>query len=274
MLLGLTGCHDDRCLEPLPIAEFEETPENGEIVAMVGGSEISAQALRREMVRRGAIVPERFDELSEKESLVKEVARNEMLALAAREAGYEQHPEVMAGYKKILADRFWREQLRALSAELAVTDAEVREHYDENLDAFRKVDRARLSVIQQRIPAKATAQERKRMLDAMNELRSEIVRSGEVESRFAQVARDRSDHRASRARGGDLGWVPIGMRSHAWDAEVLAAGFQLERVGDVSEAIESRSGAHLALLTGREEGASSFATVGDSVAKIRSTPTP
>ena len=190
----------------LPVASYATESGSGEIVATVGGAPISAAALERELMRRGGHVPGRFDNPADRKVVLDELIRSEVLALSAERAGFAEHPDIVAARKRMLADRFWREQIAALSGETQVSDEEIQARYEAKKDTYRKPERLRASLILLGVDQQASAGEREQKRAEAQGLVARARESADDPVGFARLAREHSTD-ASRSRGGDIGWL-------------------------------------------------------------------
>lgn len=125
--------------------------------------------------------------------------------------------------------------------EMEVTDREIRAHYEENRERFRRPATARLSLAY--IPKTATAADTAAALQRAERLRAEIEGGAD----FAEVARRESADPGSAERGGELGTFGRGQMVGAFDA----AAFSLP-AGELSEPVLTRFGYHLIQVQSRQ----------------------
>lgn len=222
------------------------------VVATVNGVPIGAAAVRQQMIRKGADFLPRFKKMVEKESVVDELVRIQVLSQAAREASYADDPEIIDSLNRLIAEKFWRDSL-AKQPLPPVTKEEARAYYDAHLEEFIAPQRARGALIFLRWPPKATDSQR-------NERRAEAKRlRGEAEERdglgFDALVAAHSDAPDARRNGGDTGFVTQGATVFRVPPTVVEALFAVEEVGGVTPVIETDRGLYIARLTAREGGA-------------------
>jgi len=167
--------------EPRPAATPARPPtparspaEPAAPVAHVNGVAIDANAVRTEMVRRGADFLSRFERLEEKQGAVEALVRVQVLAQTAREAGYEDLPSLRAAIDRLLAEHYWREEVAALDVP-PVSDAEALAEYEANLERYTETLRARGAVLQLRAPSSASRAERAALRARAQELRRQAT---------------------------------------------------------------------------------------------------
>jgi parvulin-like peptidyl-prolyl isomerase len=141
-----------------------------------------------------------------------------------------------------------------------VSDAEVKQYWDEHQEQFKHPDEYKVRVILARVPdgsSDATKEAARKRIDTA------LARLVAKEP-FAQIALELSDDPGSRTKGGELGWVRKGMIPE----KLEGAAFALE-VGAFSAVVESEQGFHIFRLDEkRPAGVSPFAEVKEPLATM------
>lgn len=129
--------------------------------------------------------------------------------------------------------------------EIEVTDAEVKESYDENLDKQFKqpamVQASHILIGTREMSDEQKAEAKKKAEEILAETKKEGAD-------FAKLAEAHSDC-PSKARGGDLGYFP---REGKMVEPFAAAAFDL-KVGEISDIVETPFGYHIIKVTDRKE---------------------
>jgi len=86
----------------------------------------------------------------------------------------------------------------------------------------------------------------------MVEAREKALKSSDGPG-FGSLAIEYSEDQATRYKGGDIGWIEEGRGRYRWDSKVIAAGFSLGKIGEISEIIATDSGLFLVKLLDRRE---------------------
>lgn len=257
VFLAVGACsRDDGAPNAEPAQESVSDAAPDEMVARVDGQPITATALRKEMVRRGADFLDRFDELEEKEEVLEDLIRLEIMAQAAAKSGYAEDPEIQSGLKRMMAEKYWRDQVvQRRVEESIISDEDVRAYYESQAERWTEPERRRAAVIVLRFPPRALDADkevaRARLRGALKEARKQ---AGAIDRTFGPLARAHSDDPGSRERGGDIGWIPKGASIYRWDPRVVDTLFKLEKVGDVSAPVETETAIHLVKLVDRSGG--------------------
>jgi peptidyl-prolyl cis-trans isomerase SurA len=208
------------------------------------------------------------------ERVLEEMVAEELIVGAARQAGVEvTEQEVNAAIREIrdqnnLSERELEEALRVQGYTLAsyrqdlerqmlrmraanmlvrprvsVTDDDVRVRYERMARRTDTVSRVHLRHILIEVPANATDQERNEARDRAAEL-AQQARAG---ASFEELASEHSDDAATRAGGGDLGWIQRGSLATEWEDIVFAMD-----EGEVRGPITGPRGLHVFHVDARE----------------------
>ncbi len=121
----------------------------------------------------------------------------------------------------------------SLANEVIVTEDEVREYYNENIDRYKLPDRRRVTYV--KIPIEPSDEDKR----AVRELATEVLERARAGEDFAELAKQYSDG-PSGPNGGDLGTFSKGRMV----AEFEEAAFALEP-GEISDLVETRFGIHI-----------------------------
>ena len=226
----------------------EEKP--AEVLAMVGSQGITPETFRDELARRGRLAPERYADSTGKAAVLEELIRSEAVYQRALAEGYHNDPQVVTRLKQMIAARYQEDQM-AKQPHVGVTKEEIADYYDRNLDRFGKPAKSRVAMVELKVARTASAEKRAEVRQAMELLRSQIVEARSAEEVFARIARDHSEHQASRYRGGDIGWLSAGEIPGGWEAAMVEAALRLEQAGEISPVVETPTAFYLVRLTER-----------------------
>jgi parvulin-like peptidyl-prolyl isomerase len=220
------------------------------IVATVHGVAIDADAVRQEMIRRGADFLPRFSKVEAKQAVVDDLVRIEVLAQKARQEGYLERPEIRQSVDRLLAEQYWRDQTEALTPPV-VTEAEARAYYDEHRADFTPPRRARGAVIVLRWKSKAAEAERAEVRAQAERIVAEA--KGANQGAFASLVAAHSDDPETRRAGGDTGFVVEGTTVFRFEPPVVEALFKIDQVGGVAS-VETGRGIYILRLAAAEGG--------------------
>jgi parvulin-like peptidyl-prolyl isomerase len=230
-------------------------------LAVVAGKPITADDFRKEMALR-RVEPDQ----KTKEELLDSMVRAEILSSAAKSAGYENDPEVLAAIKQVMIGKYLRDNLEPRLAALKATDQEAEAYYKAHISDFGVPDMVQAALVRIAVPPKATAEKRAELLKRAEAARSEALALPQGSPAFGSVAVKYSDDQGSRYRGGDIGWLQSGKNDGRWDSKVSDAIFSLKARGEVSPVIEASDGFYIVKLVDVKGAATrSYAEVKDGV---------
>ena len=229
------------------------SPDSPDILVTVDGRAITTAqfALHRESLGGGMDSPE------SRRATLDDLVRRFTLAEQARAAGLAEDPEVVAQFENLLVRRLRETKLEPSFAAVEVSDDEVAAWYESNKESrFASPARDRLAVLW--FGTRGLAPLAGRYRPRLESARDTVVEHPDAfpaAAGFGSLAIECSEHRASRYRGGDLGWinatetVPGG---DSFPAMVATIGRGLAGIGDVSPVTESGDGLFVVRLVDRE----------------------
>ena len=215
-----------------------------DVLAMVGGQTILVAEYQAELERRAR--GRRSLHSGAKEELLEELVKSEAVYLRAKQAGFDQRPEIARQIKALVIQRFIEEQLKDNADTPLVSDAAVADYYRSQAARFATPPKVRFAVIQFRYSPKATEARKREVFETAAAVLAEA--SG---SSFGALAQRHSEDQATRYGGGDAGWVSR-EESSRWPSPVIAAAFALDKAGDLSPVVTTSNACYLVKLIDRK----------------------
>lgn len=149
-------------------------------------------------------------------------------------------------YETAIVDRYLENTLKDLPE---TSEEEAKKFFLENVENFKRPERAKASHILIQFPQGATQEEK----DAAKKKAEELLKKLKEGADFAELAKENSDCPSSE-RGGDLGFFTRGRMV----PEFEDAAFALEK-GEISDIVETKFGYHIIMKTDhRESGTATF----------------
>jgi len=193
---------------------------------------------------------------------------------SARREGRDKDPEIAAQIKRMMIARLRETKLQPQMQSLSVSDEELKAYYDAHRETkFTGTERVRVAVLWFDTQGQEPLVERFRpRLQAVREQVVADAAAFPVAGGFGELAIANSEHRASRYKGGDLGWLSEGDASFAgadgWGGAVRESAKSLSAPGDVSELVERPEGLFLVrLIERRPAEVTDFANVKEQIEK-------
>ncbi len=238
-------------LVSLGAAQDRGSVATGPALATVNGRAISVADFEAEMDRRSAGDPGRFDSLDERQALLEEMVRREIVIAKALEAGYDRDPAYVAATERILISRFTEDRLHQSMAGITVTEAEVRQSFQQDRSTYSRPARVQGAMIFLEVKPgddEARIAEIARQAEELRVLASEF----EEATHLGRLALEYSDDPATRYTGGVLPWM-IQSRDYKWGRDVVDALFAIERVGGIAPIVRTSDGFYVLRLSARED---------------------
>jgi peptidyl-prolyl cis-trans isomerase C len=246
LALGLhVGCNKGPG-EPGAGAEPSQAPEaeRASAVAKVGKEYVTAEELSDQLNKQPPTVRPIYTVKEKKKDYLNSVVRFELLALEARERGFDKDPEVQRIWKQQMVAKLQQQEYEPRMKADEIPDAEIQKYYDSRKNEFQRPDVIRASEIVVSSAAKA-----KQVAAAA----AKLPEKSRIEG-FRELVGKFSEDEAAKARGGDTAFFD--RSSAALPRPVVEAAFGLQKVGDVSAPIKSDKGWHVILLTHKNPGVS------------------
>jgi peptidyl-prolyl cis-trans isomerase C len=178
----------------------------------------------------------RYRAPAQRKELLENLVRFEVLALTAKQRGYDRDPEAQRASRERLVAELVRRELDGKLRPEDVPDEEARRLYEAHRADFVQAEEVRASQIL--VADRQGAEEVARLARA----------AGDDEA-FRALVEARSLDEDSKPRGGDLTFFPRDTTLHP--RALVDAAFTLTRVGEVSPPIQTDRGFHVLKLTGR-----------------------
>lgn len=208
-----------------------EAEKKGLVLAEVNSGTITTDDLNREL----KYTPEQFKSLAEtqqgrREILDTMVIRELILQQAAKDGldkSAEIEEKVQDLKKRLIVEAFLKKKVEAYAQ---VSDADVKNYYEQNKDKFKVDEQIRASHI--------LVKSEKEAGDILDQ-----IKAG---ANFEELARKRSACTDSSSRGGDLGWFGKGTMVPSFEEVALEL-----KEGQISDVVKTEFGYHIVKRTGK-----------------------
>jgi parvulin-like peptidyl-prolyl isomerase len=237
-VVGLAGCLALSCNRPPSSSLQNSNSFPPDVLARVEEKNIRLADYEAEIERRARGRSGSFAQTDEREALLQEMVNFESAYLRAKEAGFDQKPEIARQIKTFIVDRFIEEQMKGKPEAPTVSDAEIADYYRAYASRFALPEKVRFAVIQMGFSSKATEEKKAEALCKAESVLAEARALGGSNGGFGALAQRYSEDQATRYLGGDAGWLASGEKGR-WDAAVVDAAFALKSAGDISPVIQT-----------------------------------
>jgi|GEM_PF-1548469 len=219
LVLLLASCSKAPSVEPSGSAGA--TADRGALVARVGNVELREDDVQRAMAREPGATPERFQSPEARREFIDGLVRFELLAQAAERSGLSKDPDAIHALRQIAVTKLVNRTLGATAAPESVTPADVeREYLARQAREFTLPPAAQVRHIRVSDPKLAEQLAARAKTLAPTD-----------DAAFVKLAAKSSEDTATRANGGDLGFID--KTSHLSPALVSAA-LALKTPGEVA----------------------------------------
>ena len=227
-------------------------PLGEETLVSIGGHRIERADLEAELARRARGLPDVFNDGRERERLLEEMIQSEAVYLRAKEAGFDQKPEIAREVKRLIVSQFIEAQLNVPAHSGEITEEAAKEFYQNHPQKFATSEQVRFAIIFLAVPSKATPESKAAIKSKTEQALNEARSLPDSERAFGSIAQRYSEDHATRYARGDAGWVSRD-RTGRWNAEVIDAALSLKRAGELAPVIECPNGYYLVKLMDRKE---------------------
>lgn len=209
-----------------------------QFVAKVGETTIARADLDRYISYQGAEEQAKLkSDPKYRRQMVDRIVNGIVVSRAAHKAGFDQRRDVREKLALLVNDFITLEYLESeVAAKAAVTDGEMKSYYDGHRQEFTLPEGVRVRHILVRVDQSADEKTKK----AARERAEKILARARGGADFAALAKEASDDKESRDRGGDLGFVGRGLRLAEFEKEVFSL-----KPGEVGKLISSPYGFHI-----------------------------
>jgi parvulin-like peptidyl-prolyl isomerase len=182
-------------------------------------------------------------DLAAKEALLDELIERKKWLVQAKEAGFEEDPEVRRQIEGLIIRRYQATLDQPEATPSLPTEEELQAYYNGHLDDFQVPERVRVAVIHVKAGQELREEVRQRKRAKIEEARAAALAQEATASHFGALAVEYSEDQSTRYQGGDLGYLVRGMvEGGLIDEALLDVAFVLEEPGDLSEIVEGGDG--------------------------------
>ena len=225
------------------------------VLAKVDDVTITLGDFQTQLNRQSPYIRARYTSLEQKKEFLDNLIKFEVLAKEAVHRGFDKDPEVVRTMKQVMIQKLMKDEFETKVTPDSISDDELKKYYDANSGDYLKPEEVRVSAI----IVKSKGQADRVAVDAKGD-------NGRTNKGFRDLVTKYSVDEETKLRGGDLRY--FAKDSTELPKAVVAAGFALPLVGDVSGVVDGGNGTFYILKqTGRRKAmAKSF---DDAKAAIR-----
>lgn len=181
----------------------------------------------------------------QKESLIKKLMQNRIMASLAKKDGLDQRPDVKEQLQYLIDDFLSKLYVFFnVTEKIKVTEDMLKGYYEKNKEKFTVPEQVRARHIHIKISFGASAEEKTKAKEKIKNI-FEWLKKGE---RFETLAEQYSEDTVSNKRGGDLGYFQRGRMPKAFDDMAFSM-----KPGQISDIVETDYGYHIIKVEDRKD---------------------
>jgi len=214
--------------------EKKEVVEKGKVLARIGDEVITLKDFNEDISRLSPQVRRRMTRVEEKKKHLDKLVERKLLLQEAERKGLTRDSDIVGKVETYRDRLIVQKLLSSMKKEVVpVTEEDVKEHYEKNKAQYqtRKQIKARHILLKDEAEAEKVL--------------GKVKAPG---ADFAALAKQYSQDRATKNRGGDLGSFSPGRMVRQFED----VAFSLEKPGDISEIVKTPFGYHIIKLEGKE----------------------
>lgn len=228
---------------------WAESEDSSEVLAIIGEEKITDADLDAKIEMLPPRYRSRYQTPDAREKLLERAVKFSLLAQEARRLGLDKEPDVAKKINEITDNILIKELTqRKISDDVTVTDEEINAYYDKNKDDFYKKEKIKAQLIHFALDEK-TAPEKKEKARLKAEETLNKLKAG---ADFDELAKQVSDDRRTKRRGGNTGYFSRGRRKNIYGEQFEEAAFSL-KPGEISGIVESKNGLYIIKVTEKRE---------------------
>lgn len=230
----------------------DAVPEPNDWLARVGDQYLTVDQFENEMRRRGGRSGQYHDP-EIRRALLDQLLLNRALVQQAQDMSIQHQPEVRRSLDQILTNRVIQTELRPRQQQIEIDESDIQAFYDEHAGEYTIPSRRRVAMLFFELGEGASAETREQVIERAESVRAEALELDVQPRDFGLLAREHSEHQASRYRGGVLGWIADGDASrYSYPEVVVETARTLSEPGQISELVSDENGVYLVRLVDHE----------------------
>lgn len=206
----------------------DDAARRAQVLVEAGDVQITVGQVEDAINAQSPVLRARYRDPDKLQEFVDDMVRFELLAREAERRGFDEHEAVVRTTKQNAVQQLIRRKFDEEMSPESISEKQVRAYYEENRAQFERPEMVRASHILVATEEEALA------------LREELGDEPDTRT-FRKLAREHSLDTETKHRGGDLRYFtedgrPPGSEDAPVDEVLVKAAFQLEAVGDVTDA--------------------------------------
>lgn len=230
-------------------ATAPQTTSSKKILATVGKEKITEEDVMAPISMMPPQFRSRYETPDGKKKLFERAVQMSLLSQEARRRGIDKQDDVAKKIKE-MTDQIIIQELtkQVISDQIAVSDAEIQKYYNENAASFVEEEKVKVNLIQFEVKDNATEQEK----NEKKKLAEQTLKRLKKGEDFETVAKEVSDDKRTKTRGGNTGFFTRGKRTDIYGEAFETKAFSL-KPGEISDVFQGKNGYYIIKVAERKE---------------------
>ncbi len=229
----------------LSFAAFAEEEKADKVLATVGSEKITEADLFAKISTLPPQFRARYETPDGKKKLLDQTIKFSLLSQEARAQGIDKKDEVAKKIKEI-SDNIIIQELtkQEVSDRVSASDEDIKTYYDENNQEFIKPEKIKANLILFEVKEGDSTDVKKEKEAKARETLKKIKDGAD----FEELAKQVSDDKRTKKRGGSTGFFSEGRRKNTYGEKFEEVAFSLKQ-GELSDVFESKKGFYIVKVT-------------------------
>ncbi|MBN2783116.1 MAG: peptidyl-prolyl cis-trans isomerase [Campylobacterales bacterium] len=194
-----------------------------------------------------------YTNFENKKKLLDEMIDRKLILSKAYDLELDKNPDIQRAFENILIGEIKKRYIEDEIAKISIEKKDIEEYYQNHKEDFATEQKKEFAIL---FYKKHKIKDKIRE-DMIHSQLGEIINLYKVNSLpepkegFGKYSIDYSEHQASRYRGGIIGKFSV-KDFNFWNPELLKIGFELKKIGDITDIIETDDGYYIIHLTNIE----------------------
>jgi peptidyl-prolyl cis-trans isomerase C len=237
------------CLTAVPAMSYAEEKKSDKVLATVGKEKITEADIYAKISMLPPQFRSRYENPEGRKKLLEQTIKFSLLSQEARSLGIDKREDVAKKIKEI-SDNIIIQELtkQEVSDKVAVTDEQVRAHYNADKDTFITPEKVKVNLIFFEVKEESTP-EIKKKVETNAKAALQKLKKGED---FEKLAKEVSEDKRTKKRGGSTGFFSKGKRKNTYGETFETKAFSLG-IGEMSDVFEGKKGFYIIKVAEKKE---------------------
>jgi peptidyl-prolyl cis-trans isomerase C len=233
----------------MPVRTYAEEEESSKVLAEVGKEKITEADISSRMELMPPQFRARYETPQGKKGLLEQTIKFSLLSQQARALGIDKREDVAKKIKDI-SDNIIIQELtkQEITDKITVSDKDIEQYYQENTKEFLKPEKVKAYLILFEVKEDTSPEEKKAKEKKAQETLARLKKGED----FEKLARELSEDKRSKKRGGTTGFFARGRRKNTYGEIFEEKAFSM-KPGELSDVFEDKKGYYIIKVAEKKE---------------------